>query len=229
MSTELSKMGDILKNEIPNRHSFFQLKHFVVGKEPTIQGKMWQCLRELRARADALENIDLEIETTKDNKILGDIELEELEGQLYNAENNPSEAKNKNGRLRIEVKIRQTKRQLDAIDKKIADLERRKKNTEEEATFFIQAFETLNQSEPLKGFDDFEAQTEYWGSKLKENVLLRQIFRLPTEIEAISTVLALPDEALIKKEIVYMINKMQDAQQQQQQEATKVEVKKAED
>jgi prephenate dehydrogenase len=40
------------KHPLTGRHSYFQLKYFIVGKEPTPQAKIWQCLREMKARRD---------------------------------------------------------------------------------------------------------------------------------------------------------------------------------
>ena len=70
---------ELLKNEVVDRHSFFQLKYFVVGKEPTMQAKMWRCLTELKTRKEAIDIINLEIEETKDTIELLNIEEKRLE------------------------------------------------------------------------------------------------------------------------------------------------------
>jgi len=48
----VTEMNKVLENDIVNRMSFFQLQHFIVNKEPTLQSKMWQCIREIRTRKD---------------------------------------------------------------------------------------------------------------------------------------------------------------------------------
>ena len=67
MSDIMEEMRDLLsQQEISQRHSYFQLKYFLIGKEPTYQSKMWQCLRELRNRVESLDNMSLEIDELKD-------------------------------------------------------------------------------------------------------------------------------------------------------------------
>ena len=78
MENLLSEMQSILSNEIAERHSYFQMKYFIVNKEPTTQAKMWQCLREIKARYESLEAIDMEIEDSKDNLELIDLDINKL-------------------------------------------------------------------------------------------------------------------------------------------------------
>ena len=75
------EIKELLKNEVAQRHSYFQLKYFLIGKEPTYQSKMWQCLRELKTRYDSLEAIDLEREEVKDKIELLDISVLRSERQ----------------------------------------------------------------------------------------------------------------------------------------------------
>ena len=46
------KIENIIKNEIVDRHSYFQLKNFLVGKEPTLQSNLWRCVREIKIRKE---------------------------------------------------------------------------------------------------------------------------------------------------------------------------------
>ena len=69
------KISELLKNEVVSRHSYFQLKYFLIGKEPTNQAKMWQCLRELKARQEILNSVDLQLEEEKDNLEIYNISL----------------------------------------------------------------------------------------------------------------------------------------------------------
>lgn len=203
MSTdELSKMKEILKNDLPNRHSFFQLKYFVIGKEPTAQGKMWQIMRELRVRSAALDGLKLEIEDTKDNIELIEIELERNTepGKFdIDSSSNPLDMKER------EIQKRKLNRNLSAARKKLEELEVKIKNTTEEAVFFVKSFEAIQKVEKLKPYDDLEAQTEYWSEKIAKEVNLRGILNAPISMELIYTALSLPDEAPIKKETIYMI------------------------
>ena len=71
------KLEKMVEQAPENRHSYFQLKYFVIGKEPTLQAQMWQCLRELQARKETIDSLALEIEDTKDQIELLDVEKEE--------------------------------------------------------------------------------------------------------------------------------------------------------
>ena len=76
ITNELNSLN--LENMV-NRHSFFQLKYFLLGKEPTHQSRLWQCLREIDARKDSWESILLEIDDVKDDLKIFDLSLERLE------------------------------------------------------------------------------------------------------------------------------------------------------
>lgn len=60
-------IDQVLEEQLVERHSYFQLKHFVVGKEPTNQSKMWRCLTELKTRKDTIEAIKEEIKRIESN------------------------------------------------------------------------------------------------------------------------------------------------------------------
>ena len=147
------EIKEILKQEVPQRHSFFQLKYFVIGNQPTNQSKMWQCLRELKTRYESLESLELEVEETKDKIELLNISCEKFE----NDKNTP----NQHGNLferECNIKIRQTKRQITAAESNLNQLAEKKKWLEQECQFFLQTFKLLQEVEPLKNFDDLDAQ-----------------------------------------------------------------------
>jgi hypothetical protein len=52
----------------------FQIEKFIIGKEHSFHGRMWQCMREIETRYDSLVNINFEIENQKDDIILKKIE-----------------------------------------------------------------------------------------------------------------------------------------------------------
>lgn len=202
MSTIIEKIQDIFPKdlELSSRHSYFQLQYFLIGKEPTNQSKMWQCLRELQSRKDNLENLELQIEEEKDN-----LELQKLSIlELKNEENNADDIKRK----KIEIKIRSLNRSINSIDKNISSLNSKKKNIEEECEFFIKTFQNINKKEPLKHFDDLPSQKEYWDTKLLEKVNLRLIANNNIDADLLETILALPDDTQIKKLILSKINNL---------------------
>ena len=55
------------EHRIPSVHSDFQIANFIIGKETSLVGKQWQCLRELQSRKDSLELVENEIEEINDN------------------------------------------------------------------------------------------------------------------------------------------------------------------
>ena len=59
----IEKCREILsKYNVPQRHSDFQIEKFIIGKEHSFNGRMWQCMREIETRYESLVNINFEIE-----------------------------------------------------------------------------------------------------------------------------------------------------------------------
>ena len=52
------------------------MQHFIIGMQPTTQSKLWQCLRELKRKRDAINYIKLEIEEMNDNIALAEIDMQ---------------------------------------------------------------------------------------------------------------------------------------------------------
>jgi len=77
----IKEMGELLRHEVVERHSFYQLNQFLLGGEPTVQAKMWQALRELKTRQQSLNSLKLEIEDLKDSQELLSIQRERLKGE----------------------------------------------------------------------------------------------------------------------------------------------------
>ena len=64
----IEKAKEITNNaDLKERHSFFQLNHFIIGKEPTVQAKLWQCIREITARIENIESYKEELLTAEEN------------------------------------------------------------------------------------------------------------------------------------------------------------------
>lgn len=200
MSIE-KEMTEVLKNEIPLRHSYFQLRYFVIGKEPTHQAKMWQCLRELKARKESISAVNLEIEETKDRIELLQIQSEkEKFAKLENFKISDLLMREK------EINIRRFNRQITSLEESLKQLEEKKKWLEEEAKFFLDSFKILEKTEKLSNYDDVEVQNEYWNEKLKQELNLKLLLHSPLDNELIKTVLALNDELPIKKQVANMLD-----------------------
>ena len=191
-----TEMDDILKNEVAQRHSYFQLKYFLIGKEPTTQAQMWQCLKELKTRKDSLVALDLEIEDSKDKIELLDINIERTTLIVHNPSdsNDLDELRNKENL----INLRRLERQKVSAESSLNQLIERKKWLEEECRFFIETFKNLQKIEPLKHFDDLESQKQYWGEKLAQKLNLKMLTHNQMDTELIETIVSLPDDMPLK-------------------------------
>jgi hypothetical protein len=213
-------LADVIeKNPMAGRHSYFQLKYFVVNKEPTVQAKLWQCLREMKARKETLDGIALEKEEIADRIELTRLELEELTlpSSAFGI-NSPSGEINDKKRA---VKERQLQRRLAAMEKSLADLDKRQRETEEEAAFFLQAFNDLEIVEKCKPFDDVEAQMEYWSQRFSHEMNMKLLLTQTVDPELAKAVLSLPDGAGVKKELVGLLTQHQSLIEMRKLEAKK--------
>ena len=83
MSDIQNKVKDLCeKYKLPQRHTDFQIEHFIVGKECSIYGKVWQCIRELQTRLDTLDAIDMELEELHDSLNYENLNLKKLQYKL---------------------------------------------------------------------------------------------------------------------------------------------------
>ena len=217
-------MNKVLKNDIVNRMSFFQLQYFLINKEPTLQSKMWQCIREIRTRKDTLENLQREIAESQDQKSLLEIEIRKQkisEKKMKVALKNHSEDERKLYFDESAIKLRKFNRHIDAIKSSITEFKTRIKETTEESEWFLRTLEELQKIEPLKPFDDLESQKQYWNERLRHDMNLRLLLHHPIDVELAKTILSLNDEAPIKKELVNIIEKVQLMQVHQNQNLKK--------
>lgn len=227
----LAEMDDVLKNEVAQRHSYFQLKYFLIGKEPTNQAKMWQCLRELKSRRESLEALDLETEETKDKIELLDISLEKLNLK----EIIPIEQNEKSLNLvvlqqrELDVEARRLERQKRNMEKSLLELQERRKWIEQEAKFFLESFKFLSKIEPLRNFDDVDAQKEYWTARLSQKLNLKMLTQNQLDTELIETIISLPEEMPLKKQALGTLQIRHNAMIKQLQESVNLKDKKTEE
>ena len=216
MSRDLkAETTELLKHEVVQRHSFFQLKYFLIGKEPTVQSKMWQCLRELRQRRESLDAIELEREEVKDKIALIDISMLKLTA-AYGNENQPEL-----DRRELEIRIRQTERQKKALIRNLEDLDDKERWLNDECLFFVETFKNLEKVEPLRPFDDIEAQSQYWNEKLTQKANIKMLTQNTIDSELVETIVALPNDLPIKKHTLQNLNIKQEQMLQQLREAAK--------
>lgn len=205
------QISQALENDLADRHSFFQLKHFVIGKEATTQGKMWQCVKEIRARKLQIEVLEREIDEANDRLELLDIQRGKKTLSL--GEFLGAEKRDQYRRLALrenEVFNRQMQRQESSLKESLEQLRDKLKYTKEEAAFLVRTMNDLSRIEIMKPLDDLDAQKEYWTEKLANEVHLNLILRQPLGLELVKTVLSLHDDSSIKRQLCTMLAQNQE-------------------
>jgi hypothetical protein len=184
------EIEELLKNTQMGSPTFFQLNYFVIGKEPTPQAKMHKCIEEIRDRFRAIKNIKFEIEELKDQNEL-------LSLGCIDVEVNKS----------YEIRIRQADRKIYANTEQIEFLKSKIDSYEKEIKFLKELFDKINEKVPLKPWDDYNVQVEYWNAKIVQEINARVFTGLPVDLETIKLVVALPDHIPIKKQLLSHIEK----------------------
>lgn len=203
------EINDVIKNHpLADRHSLYQLKFFLINKEPTHQSKMWRCLRELKSRNDSIEAMSLELEDLEDSKLLLDLDLERLKTKSLGIEGIDKKE--------YEIRIRQIRRKKESIAKSMVGIHKRLQETKQEATFFLDNFYELEKIQPLKPFDSVEVQEEYWNERLSEELKLKLLVKRPLDTELIKTILSLRDSSPIKQEMINIFGQMNEKVKVQQ-------------
>lgn len=202
MPRDLEKeIEDALKsNQIVDRNSLYQLKFFLINKEPTHQSRMWRCIRELKARRDTMEAISLELAELEDTRELYEIELTRLEQKECDAELDKKEN---------DIRVRQVNRKKAALARNVIDLHKRLHEAKQEAAFFLDNFSELEKIQPLKQYDSVEVQEEYWNERLADEVKLKLLLGRPLDTELVKTVLSMRDSAPIKGEMINIFSQIQ--------------------
>lgn len=202
-----NRLKDVVeKTPMAGRHSYFQLKYFIVGKEPTTQAKLWQCLREMKVRKESLEGIALEKEEVLDKIELLKLGQEKQEKPAQFGVDQPTDDISVKER---EIKARQTARKLKLMEKTLAELDARQRDTEEEAAFFLQAFEDLEKVEKVKPYDDAQAQAEYWTARFSNEMNMKLMMEHRIDAELAKAILSMPDASTAKQELVGLLTHQQ--------------------
>lgn len=202
MSTLIPFELEEIINNSKERHSLFQLKYFLIGKEPTIQSKLWRCIRELKARKDTSTSLLLEIEDVKDDRELIQLNIDEILEQNASITNEIMIKK-------ADLSIRKLKRKQQELLNRLENLNNRLNSLKEEIDYLCRSYESLSQIEPLKPYDDLNSQKQYWDEKLSQDLYLRNVFNAPADLELIKTILALNHDSPLKKATQNLINEAQ--------------------
>lgn len=193
--------------EVQRRHTLFQLKYFILGREPTIQARLRKCVVELTSRKENMENLRLAIEDLRDDIELANIDIKKQEVAI---EDQAEEEKRF-----FEINIRKTKRKRKALENELRKLGKHLQETEEEAAFFLQAYRDLEEAEPLKPFDDFETNIQYWNDRYTEELKLRLLLQKPIDLELAKSILALDKATPIRIEFINILEQIEKQAQEQ--------------
>ena len=175
-----------------------------MGKEPTIQSKLWRCIRELKARKESIDSIRLEIDQTKDNKQL--VEIKKQKQTTLSEDRRFGDLE----REEYIINIRMIDRQIASYNKTIGQLEKKLESAEQEAAFFVACFKELEKVEKLIPWDDEDAQTEYWSQKFTQDLNLKMLLRQPLDTELVKTILSMKDGIPIKVQTQQLLDRVKE-------------------
>ena len=190
----------ITEGRVCSRHTFFQLKHFVLGKELTTQAKLQKCIREIDARRRSLKSMILGLEDLKDELAVIDLKESALE------------KKKPKGALDNEHKAIQKRRlgrRREMLLDSVEETEQKIRETEEETEFFMKAFEQLEMVEPLLRHDDPGSNAELWNETFAQDLRLRLMLQKPIDLELVKCILALGADSPVRNEMVGILEQIQ--------------------
>jgi hypothetical protein len=189
----LNNIKDLLdKNIVCNRHSDFQIEKFIVGKENTPNSQAWQCLRELESRYDSLVSLEMEVAN-----ILDDIEIKKIEIE-EELERNTKKSK---------FIVRKIERTIESLKMNHQKLLEKKKNQEEECVTFINLFNKIDAKIKVKGWNDNNAQAEYFENKFGSELNLDFLLGHPVNKELVKSILQLENNSRLKHNLIESMNK----------------------
>lgn len=186
MQSLVEKIQSIIPEQ-KNRHTYFQLKHFIICKEPTVQSRINACLRELENRKQSLEAIELQIADEFDNKLI-------LEAKINKYSKKDDDIS--------QIKVRKLGRAFKQLDKHIESLRIKMRGIEQESLFLIELYEELIKQEPPKDWDDFQVQAEYWNAKLTHELKICLTLSGNINNDLVSSIMALPNDLPVKQRLL---------------------------
>lgn len=207
MSSELfEQVDEILKSiEMPDRHTYFQLEKFNIGREPTGQAQLWQIIRELQVRRDTVDAYNKDLLDAGDNLELLDIRIERLNREIREMAKQDSTFTDLNIQ-EGEITIRKLQREKEALVKAAQKVNRKLKYVFEEMAFLVKGYSAvLSQVGEAKPLDDEQAQKEMWNEKLLEEFNLRILLQRPLDAELVRTIMCLHDDAPVKQHTTKML------------------------
>lgn len=211
MEQIITKTEEILANaNYPDRHTRFQIEKFIIGKEPTVQSQLWAIVRELKSRKEAVEFMQMDLRDAEDNIELLDIKIQKLDRKIRKLASNEDDSYNDLNIRECELHIRKLQRKKEQVVKTSQSANRKLKGIVEEMTYLIEGYAQITSTHgDIKPLDDEESQREMWYEKLLEEFNLKIILSRPLDPEFVRTILVLPDEAPVRKQMVSLLSYMQ--------------------
>lgn len=211
MSNELiSKAAEILeKADMPDRHTFFQIEKFIIGKEPTAQAQLWAIVRELQSRMETVKSFQKDLSDAEDNLELFEVKIERLDRRIKE-ESTCNDANSDLNIREYEINIRKLQREQSSLVEAAQKVKKKLECILEEMNYLVAGYEKIvSHYGEMKPVDDEQSQKEMWNEKLLEEFNLRIILQRPLDPEFVKTVLCLNDEAPVKKQLVTLIENIQ--------------------
>ena len=112
MIEKILKMADevLNKGSLTSRHSKYQMRYFIVNSEPTHQGRLWQCLKEIDARKENLLQLQNEKLDFEDRVELEQINIQILQRDIEKESDELEDKKKK-------INLRRAQRSFEALKK----------------------------------------------------------------------------------------------------------------
>ena len=195
----LEKAAKILEEcYLPSCHSNFQIKNFIIGKESSRIGKIWQAVREIQTRRESLANLANDLEEIKDNIELAKLDVQE---ESFAEASDQDPAKDSILKARKEINIRKKERALKKLYVAQNGLLTQQNNMLNELSVFLEVFDKLGGIEAFKNYNEEDAQVEYWRGKFEREFILSNILQQPMSPEFIKSCLALAENAKMSENI----------------------------
>lgn len=192
--------------DLPERHSKFQIKNFIINSEPTLAARIWQIAREIDVRLDSIGEIGRKLLDVEDEIELVKLEIEEIDRQIKRLSQS-NESDNDLLIAKLDISIRKKTRAVESMAKSGQKMLQKKAGIEEELMILVQAFEELNPKyDKVVNLDDEAAQTELWDEKLLAELNVKLLFNQKIDTNFVHNILSMADGSKAKEKMILLIN-----------------------
>jgi hypothetical protein len=118
-------------------------------------------------------------------------------------------AKNELDREYKSIQKRKLARKKDSLLDSIHEMRKKLKETEEEMSFFMSAYQQLEKIEPLRRYDDPESNAQFWNENFAQELQLRILLQKPLDLELVKCILALDEQSSTRREMIGILEQIQ--------------------